>query len=101
VTGEGLALAFKQALALGEALPKGDLEMYERQNRQIRRTPFAMSQLMVFLGRHPRLQARIIQACERDNALFSHLTAVHLGMRSPLNVSAASLTSFGWNMVTA
>lgn len=100
VTGEGLALAFKQALALGESLPQGDLEMYERKNRQVRRTPFAMSQFMVFLGRHPGLQARIIQACERDNSLFSHLMAVHLGMRSPLKISPASLTSFGWNMVT-
>lgn len=101
VTGEGLALAFKQALALGEALPQGDLEMYERMNRQIRRMPFAMSQFMVFLGRHPGLQSRIIQACERDNSLFSHLMGVHIGMRSPLKISPVSLTSFGWNMVTA
>lgn len=101
VTGEGMALAFKQALVLGEALTRGDLEIYERKNRQIRRTPFAMSQLMVFLGRHPRLQSRIIQACAQDNALFSRLMDVHLGMRSPLSISPAILTSFGWNMVTA
>jgi len=101
ITGEGLALAFKQALALGETLPQGDLKLYEQKNRQIRRTPFAMSQFMVFLGRHPRLQSRIIQACSQDNSLFAHLMAVHLGTRSPLSVSPATLTSFGWNMVTA
>jgi flavin-dependent dehydrogenase len=101
VTGEGLALAFKQALALAEALSQSDLEIYERRNREIRRMPFAMSQIMVYLGRHPGLQSRIIQACERDNSLFSHLMAVHIGMRSPLRISPVSLTSFGWNMVTA
>ncbi|HET9086016.1 MAG TPA: NAD(P)/FAD-dependent oxidoreductase [Acidobacteriaceae bacterium] len=101
VTGEGMALAFKQALALGEALSQSNLEMYERKNRHLRRTPFTMSQLMVFLGRHPRLQSRIIQACAQDTALFSRLMDVHLGMRSPLSISPAILTSFGWNMVTA
>lgn len=101
ITGEGMALAFKQAVALGEALPHGNLELYEEKNRAIRRMPFTMSQIMVFLGRHPRLQSRIIRACERDNRLFSHLMGVHLGMRSPLTISPASLTSFGWNMVTA
>jgi flavin-dependent dehydrogenase len=101
VTGEGLALAFKQALALGKALPQDDLALYEQKNRQVRRTPFAMSQFMVFLGRHPRLQGRIVQACERDNSLFSHLMGVHLGTRSTFNVSPMCLTRFGWNMVTA
>ena len=101
VTGEGLALAFKQALALGESLPYEDLELYEKKNRQIRRMPFMMSQLMVYLGRHPQLQSRIIEACETDASFFSHLMAVHLGMRSPFRVSPASLTTFGWNFVTA
>lgn len=101
VTGEGMALAFKQALALGEALPQGNLSLYENRNRQIRRIPFLMSQMMVFLGRHPQLQSRIIHACQQDASLFAHLMAVHLGARSPLRVSPVSLTNFGWNMVTA
>lgn len=101
VTGEGMALAFQQALALAEALPYGDAERYEARNRQIRRIPFLMSQVMVYLGRHPRLQARVIRASECDAAFFSHLMGVHLGMRSPLKVSPASLTTFGWNFVTA
>lgn len=101
VTGEGMALAFKQALALGEALPRENLALYESRNRQIRRMPFMMSQLMVFLGRHPQLQGRIIHACQQDPSLFAHLMAVHLGVRSPLLVSPFSLTSFGWNLVTA
>ncbi len=101
VTGEGLALVFKQALALAEALPQNDLDLYEARNRQVRRTPFMMSQIMVFLGRHPQLQSRIIRASQTDASFFSDLMAVHLGMRSPLRVSPANLTSFGWNFVTA
>ncbi len=101
VTGEGMALAFKQALALGEALPQGHLSLYESRNREICRMPFLMSQLMVFLGRHPQLQSRIIHACQQDSSLFAQLMAVHLGTRSPLSVSPVSLTSFGWNLVTA
>ena len=101
VTGEGMALAFKQALALGEALPQEDLSLYESRNRQIRRMPFMMSKLMVFLGRHHQLQSRVIHACQQDSSLFAHLMAVQLGMRSPLRVPPFSLTNFCWNLVTA
>ncbi len=101
VTGEGLALAFKHALALGESLPQGDTALYEARHREIRRVPFMMSQILVYLGRHPRLQSRIIQASEVDASLFSDLMAVHIGMRSPLQISPMNLTQFGWNFVTA
>lgn len=101
VTGEGLALTFQQAIALGESLPLGNAELYEAKNRQLGRIPFAMSKAMVFLGRHPRLQSRFIQASAKDPALFSDLMAVHLGMRSPFPLSAANLASFGWNFAIA
>ncbi|HEY8070823.1 MAG TPA: NAD(P)/FAD-dependent oxidoreductase, partial [Methylocystis sp.] len=35
ITGDGLALAFRQAAALGEALRQGDLSRYEARHRQI------------------------------------------------------------------
>lgn len=101
ITGEGLALSFKQAFALREAMLQENLDLYEKRNREIRRTPFAMSRMMVFLGRHPHLQRRIVRASHADPSFFSHLMAVHLGMRPPLNVAPASVASFGWNLVTA
>ncbi len=99
ITGEGLTLAFQQALALGESLPREDPGLYERSSRQIRRIPLRISQLMVFLGRHPHLLNRILRASQTDSSFFAHFVAVHLGTRPLLAVSPATLAGFGWNFV--
>lgn len=101
ITGEGLALSFQQAIALAEAISAGDMSLYEKRHRQISWMATRMSQLMVFLGRHPHLQTRVLHALHTDATLFSHMLAVHLGFRSPLAIPASSIYKFGWNLVTA
>jgi flavin-dependent dehydrogenase len=101
ITGEGLALSFQQAIALGEAIAAGDLALYEKRHRQISLMTTRMSQALVFMGRHPYLQARILRAFHADASVFSHMLAVHLGFRSPSAITAGSICKFGWNLVTA
>jgi flavin-dependent dehydrogenase len=100
ITGEGLALSFQQAIALGGAIAAGDLSQYERRHRQIFRVPTRMSQLLVFLGQHPQMQARILRAFHKDSSLFSHLLGVHLGQRAALAIHPNSLWQFGRNLVS-
>ena len=101
ITGEGLALSFQQALALAEAISSGNLSLYEARHRQISSVSTNMSSLLVFLGRHPHVQARVLRAFQKDASVFSQMLAVHLGAQSLLRISLSSLCQFGWNWVTA
>jgi flavin-dependent dehydrogenase len=77
ITGEGLALAFHQAVALSEALAAGDLAPYRAAHRRIARLPDAVTRLMLWLERHPRLRHRLMRALAADPELFSRFLGVH------------------------
>ena len=88
ITGDGLALAFRQAVALGAALRQGDLSRYEVQHRQICRMPFLMARLLLLMDRHDSLRKLALQALTGRPAIFNRLLATHVGARHP---AAASL----------
>jgi 2-polyprenyl-6-methoxyphenol hydroxylase-like FAD-dependent oxidoreductase len=88
ITGDGLALAFRQAAALGEALRQGDLSRYETRHRQICRTPFLMARLLLLMDRHDTLRKLALQALAGRPTIFNRLLATHVGARHP---AAASL----------
>ena len=52
ISGDGLALAFHQAAALGEALRQDDLALYELRHRQICRAPFLIARLLLLMDCH-------------------------------------------------
>jgi flavin-dependent dehydrogenase len=83
LTGEGLALAFEQALALGDALAAGDLAGYERAARRAARRPELLTRLALAAARHPALRRRVVAALARDPELFSRLLGA-LGAGRPL-----------------
>ena len=62
ITGEGLAICFRQALALAASIDSGSLEPYRRAHRQIGKLPIAMGELMLTLDRWPALQVRALRA---------------------------------------
>lgn len=87
VTGDGLALAFRQAVALGEALRKGDFSLYEASHRRICRAPFLMARLLLLLGGHDRLREIALQALASRPQIFDGLLAAHVGARHPARAS--------------
>ncbi len=100
VTGEGLGLSFRQAIALADALAAGKLERYQCEHRRLLRQPRSMARLLLLLDRHPSLRKRAIRGFARDPELFSHLLTVHQGETSPRILAAASMR-FGWQFLTA
>lgn len=88
VTGDGLTLGFRQALALGEALRQGELSLYEASHRRICRAPFLMAHMLLLLDRHDRLRKIALQALASQPRIFDGLLATHVGARHP---AAASL----------
>jgi len=88
VTGDGLALAFRQALALGDALKAGALSCYELQHRSICRMPFLMARLLLLMDDYEGLRKLALNALAAQPTLFNRLLAAHVGGRHP---AAASL----------
>ncbi|HEY1498674.1 MAG TPA: FAD-dependent monooxygenase [Acidobacteriaceae bacterium] len=79
ITGEGLALGFRQALLLADALAANSLALYESRHAAILRLPQRMATLLLLLDRLPRLRNRTICAFAARPALFHELLAVHIG----------------------
>jgi flavin-dependent dehydrogenase len=73
VTGEGLGLAFRQAVALADALRSGDLGGYEFAHRRIVRRPYRLSQLVLLMDGNPWLRQRTLRALAADPRLFAYL----------------------------
>jgi flavin-dependent dehydrogenase len=83
VTGEGLAVAFRQASALADALRAGDLARYQRAHDAIMRRPRAMSRLMLLMDRHPFIRRGAFRVLAGLPQLFEQLLAFHVGAPEP------------------
>lgn len=79
VTGEGLSLCFRQALALADAIHADDLPAYQRAHNSIRRLPHLMAGTMLLLDRSPILRSSSIALLARYPQLFASLLALHIG----------------------
>jgi flavin-dependent dehydrogenase len=94
ITGDGLRLAFLQAIALADALVAGDLHQYHQAHRNLERRPMLMSDLLLWLGRNPRIRRRVICALQDKPELFARLLATHVGQATPGELlSAGALLS--------
>jgi menaquinone-9 beta-reductase len=89
VTGEGLSLCFRQALALADALAAGDLAQYQQAHTALRRLPHLMAGMLLLLDRSPRLRAHVFARFERQPQLFARLLEVHIG-EAPLRLFGRS-----------
>lgn len=79
ITGEGISLSFRQALALADALAAGDLGRYQAAHRRMARRPAFMAQLVLLLDRFPRGRAHVLRLFAAEPVIFERLLAVHAG----------------------
>lgn len=82
ITGEGIALSFRQALLLAEAMAVDDLSIYQRGHGGILRRPHLMSRAMLAMDARPWLRDQLFVRLARQPQLFANLLAFHLGERS-------------------
>jgi menaquinone-9 beta-reductase len=93
ITGEGMAIAFRQALALGEAFAAGDLSLYQAALRRILRRPAFMARLTLEMDRHPWLRHRVLRAFADEPGLFSRMLAFHV---RALGLGEEGSVALGW-----
>ena len=100
VTGEGLGLSFRQALALADALEAGALENYQLAHRRLARRPNFMAQLLLLLDRIAPLRRRVLQGFAVDPDLFGRLLNANANNASPAFLAGTSIR-LGWRLLTA
>jgi len=83
ITGEGLALAFREAAAVVEAIAAGDLQRYVAAHRRIVRHPLLVIRLLLLIERVPRLRRRVMAALAADPALMSRFLALKMRSGGP------------------
>jgi len=101
VTGEGMALCFRQAAALASALKANHLAAYQHAHRGIQRLPGLMSRSLLFMDRSPRLRARVLNTFERNPKLFSRLLQIHIGHSAMNFFGAGGLLATGLHILTS
>ena len=78
ITGEGLCLSFRQALALSDAFVQNDLSLYQKAHRKMFRKPMLSAGLLLFLARNDWARKLVLRTFSADPALFASLMARHL-----------------------
>ena len=82
VTGEGMGIAFRQALLLAECIEAEDLARYNRLHPATLRLPQTMAKVMLLMDRRDDLRNRAIGMLVEEPKLFAHMLGVHLGSES-------------------
>jgi flavin-dependent dehydrogenase len=101
LTGEGIGLAFHHALALADAIVKGNLEIYQAAHRKINRPPEIMSRLLLAMESRAWLRRRVLDALALEPQIFCRFLALH---DPGVSASAAGVDAFfklGWRMLAS
>jgi menaquinone-9 beta-reductase len=100
ITGEGLCLAFRQAILLGDCLASGDLARYQKGHRALLWRPALMARVMLLLAKHGHLRQRTMQAFQTSPRSFAEMLAMHVGESSARDCLSNSL-GLGWQLLKA
>jgi flavin-dependent dehydrogenase len=79
LTGEGLSIGFRHALALADSLAKDNLQLYERAHRRISRIPELMARTMLLAGARRVVRRRVLRAMGGRPRVFSFMLGIHTG----------------------
>jgi flavin-dependent dehydrogenase len=99
ITGEGMGMAFRQALLLAECFEIGDLERYNRLHPEILRLPQTMAQVMLLMDRSEAFRNRALRMLAAEPAIFSRMLGVHLGSEPMGRFVATSGLEVAWRMM--
>jgi flavin-dependent dehydrogenase len=79
ITGEGLAMAFRQALLLAASIEGGSLDAYAGGHGKTLRIPQSMARSLLLMDRWPALRGKVLRVLAREPLLSEKLLRVHMG----------------------
>ena len=99
IAGQGLSLAFQQALHLADAIATDDLASYEAAHARLIRLPMRMTRLLLLMNSSNAIRTRVIKLFARRPSLFAGLVAAHTDPSSPKALEPAEILGLGWNVL--
>lgn len=100
ITGDGLCLAFSQAVQLAEAFAANNLAHYEQQHRSLLLRPELMGRFMLLMDPYPKLRLRALRAMSSRPDIFASMLAMHVGAATPQQLLRRGLLPLGWRLLT-
>ena len=101
IAGQGLSLAFQEAIALGEALGREDLRHYERAHRQITKMALRMTQLLLLMDRSTWIRRKTLRLFATQPALYSKLISIHTGESASDSFRVREIVGLGLRVLSA
>jgi menaquinone-9 beta-reductase len=101
IAGQGLSLAFGQAIHLAEAFVRDDLRYYEKAHRKIARAPWRMTRLLLLMDQSAWVRRKTLRLFARKPGLFSKMMSQHLGETTQDDLKAREILDLGWQVLRA
>lgn len=101
IAGQGLSLAFQEAIALGQALSLGDLGAYGRVHRQITKMAVRMTELLLLMDRSRWIRRKALRLFAAQPSLYAKLMAVHIGDSSSDSFRTCEIVGLGLRVLSA
>jgi flavin-dependent dehydrogenase len=101
ITGQGLSLAFQQALCLGEALASENLGAYQLAHRQFIKEPARMARLLLLLDRQAWLRRKALRMFSANPKMFARMISRHANCPKPAPIRASEMFDLGWQVLRA
>jgi len=95
ITGQGMCVAFRQAVALARAFKDGNVSSYERMHHDVTRRARLMASLLLKLQSQHNLRRRVLGSLSKHPDIFAQLLAIHVGQSSFLDLFSLRLLGFG------
>lgn len=93
ITGDGLAMGFRQAILLRDSILAGGLEQYQLKHADITRLPHRMARVLLLMDRHTALRRHLLKLFSIQPYLFRSMLGIHLGEKTTYDApSDATLT---------
>ena len=96
-----MSLAFKQAIALGDALGTGDLAAYAMAHQRITSSAVRMARLLLLMGSNVALRRKTLRLFAENPALFSRMMAAHTREVGSEALQARDVMGLGWRILWA
>jgi flavin-dependent dehydrogenase len=87
ITGQGLSLAFQQALHLSDSIAAENLATYEIAHRKLVSASARMARLLLFLAHHDPVRRITLRTLAKNPSLFTRLLSLHAGSTAALRTA--------------
>jgi menaquinone-9 beta-reductase len=99
ITGEGMALGFRQALLLARAISNDNLAPYAAGHAAVLHLPQSMARIMLLMDRWHSLRRKALSVFAQDPLLFEQMLRVHMGEESLPRFILKHAPRLGWRML--